>query len=202
MPEDITTQKALNTNLTPQEKVDGLNEIVNNVKIATLTTVGTNGELHSRSMAPASTEGLRFTFLADNSSYKTNEIEANPAVNVSFVEPGPNHWVSIAGTAKLSQDRKRIKDLWNPLTKAWFGDLGDGVHKGDETDPRVVAIEVIPSEIRYWYTTRTRIGTMVDVVASAATGNVANPGEIRVITKEENVTKTLSQIQLIGGIDK
>ncbi|KAG9096678.1 hypothetical protein FS749_007974 [Ceratobasidium sp. UAMH 11750] len=185
MSEAVSTQKALNTKLTPQEKIDGLNEIVRNVKTGMLTTVGTNGELHSRAMAPASTEGLHFTFLADNSSYKTNEVESNSNVNVSFFEPGPNHWVSIAGTAKLSQDKQKIKDLWNPLTKAWFGDLGDGVHKGDETDPRVVVIEVVPTEIRYWYTTRTKIGTAVDIAVSAATGNVANPGDIRVITKEE-----------------
>ncbi|KAG8762057.1 hypothetical protein FRC12_009205 [Ceratobasidium sp. 428] len=185
MPEDITTQKTLNTELTTQEKIDGLNEIIGKVEVAMLTTVGTNGELHSRSMAPASTKGLRFAFLADNSSYKTNEIEANPAVNVSFMDPSSRHWVSIAGSAKLSQNQERIKELWNPLTKAWFGDLGDGVHKGDETDPRVVVIEVILSEIRYWYTTRTKVGTLVDVVASAATGNVASPGEIRVITKDE-----------------
>ncbi|KAG8702297.1 hypothetical protein FRC09_004811 [Ceratobasidium sp. 395] len=194
MPEDITTQKALNTKLTPQEKIDGLNEIIGKVEVAMLTTVGTNGELHSRSMAPASTKGLRFAFLADNSSYKTNEIEANSAVNVSFYDPGSRHWASIAGKAKLSQDRGKIKELWNPLTKAWFGDLGDGVHKGDETDPRVMIINVAPTEIRYWYTTRTSVGTMVDIVTSAATGNVASPGEIRVITPEE--------IALVEGLNK
>jgi hypothetical protein len=31
--------------------------------------------------------------------------------------------------------------------KAWFGDLGDGIHKGDENDPRVVIIDVTPSEV-------------------------------------------------------
>jgi hypothetical protein len=32
---------------------------------------------------------------------------------------------------------------------AWFGDLGDGVHKGDENDPRVVLIDVTPTEVSY-----------------------------------------------------
>jgi hypothetical protein len=32
--------------------------------------------------------------------------------------------------------------------KAWFGDLGDGVHKGDENDPRISLIEVTPDEVR------------------------------------------------------
>ncbi|QRV79666.1 pyridoxamine 5'-phosphate oxidase family protein [Ceratobasidium sp. AG-Ba] len=190
MPEDASTQKTLNNDLTPQEKLDGLMAIVSKANIAILTTMGTNGQLHSRTMAPASTEKLHFAFLADNSSYKTTEIEKNSSVNVSFYDPSSRHWASIAGTAKLSQDRQKIKDLWNPLTRAWFGDLGDGVHKGDSDDPRVIAIEVVPTYIRYWYTTRSKVGTMVDVAVSAATGSVAAPGETREINENEASTNS------------
>jgi hypothetical protein len=68
---------------------------------------------------------------------------------------------------------------------AWFGDLKDGVHKGDENDPRVSLIEVIPDEIRYWYATRTKLGQVVEVGISAVTGKAASPGELREITKDE-----------------
>ncbi|KAF8609079.1 hypothetical protein BDV93DRAFT_551872 [Ceratobasidium sp. AG-I] len=182
---DPYTQKATNNNLTPQEKIDGLKEILKIAKTGMLTTRGTSGDLHSRAMAPASTEGLHFTFIANNESYKTDEIEANPKVNVSYFEPGSNHWVSVSGTANLSQDKEKIKKLWSPFVSAWFGDLGDGVHKGDATDPRVVIIDVIPSEIRYWYSTRTKIGAAVEIATSAVTGNVAHPGELRTITQQE-----------------
>jgi general stress protein 26 len=60
-------------------------------------------------------EGLHFSFLGDNTSHKTDEVEANSQVNVSFFDPGSNHWVSIAGTANLSQDKEKIKKLWSPL---------------------------------------------------------------------------------------
>ncbi|KAG8705835.1 hypothetical protein FRC12_009206 [Ceratobasidium sp. 428] len=182
---DEYTKKATNEKLTPQQKIDGLKEILATAKTGMLTTRGTNGELHSRAMAPASTEGLHFTFIANNDSYKTDEMEANPQVNVSFFDPGSNHWVSVAGTATLSQDREKIKKLWSPFVRAWFGDLGDGVHKGDENDPRVVIIDVNPSEIRYWYSTRTKVGAAIEVATSAVTGNVASPGELRTITKQE-----------------
>jgi len=182
---DPYTQKAMNNNLTPQQKIDGLKEVLNVAKTGMLTTRGTDGNLHSRAMAPASTEGLHFSFLANSDSYKTDEIEADPHVNVSFFEPGSNHWASISGTAKLSKDRELVKKLWSPFVKAWFGDLGDGTHKGDENDPRVTVIEVIPSEIRYWYSTRTKIGSAIEVATSTITGNVAQPGELRTITKQE-----------------
>ena len=68
---------------------------------------------------------------------------------------------------------------------AWFGDLGDGVHKGDENDPRVALIEVIPDEIRYWIATRGAVGRTIDIAVSAMTGKGAAPGELRTITKEE-----------------
>ena len=68
---------------------------------------------------------------------------------------------------------------------AWFGDLGDGVHKGDENDPRVALIEVIPDEIRYWVATRGTVGRTIDIAVSAMTGKGAAPGELRTITKDE-----------------
>jgi hypothetical protein len=71
------------------------------------------------------------------------------------------------------------------MTVAWFGDLGDGVHKGDFNDPRVSIIEVIPDEIRFWYPTKGKIGLAVDIAIAAVTGNAAAPGKMHTITKEE-----------------
>ena len=68
---------------------------------------------------------------------------------------------------------------------AYFGDLGDGIHKGDENDPRVVIIEVVPDEVHYWLATTGAISRGVQEIAQAAQGKVAIPGELRTITKEE-----------------
>ena len=66
-----------------------------------------------------------------------------------------------------------------------FGDLGDGVHKGDQHDPRVALIEVVPDEVRYWVATRGALGRAVDVAVSAVTGKGAAPGELRTLSKDE-----------------
>ncbi len=68
---------------------------------------------------------------------------------------------------------------------AYFGDLKDGIHKGDENDPRVSVIEVIPDEVRYWVATKGTIGKAVDLAVNAATGKVSSPGELITITKAE-----------------
>ena len=70
-------------------------------------------------------------------------------------------------------------------TGAWFGDLGDGVHKGDQHDPRVALIEVIPDEIRYWVATKGAVTRTLEIGISALTGKGAAPGQLRTITKEE-----------------
>lgn len=78
-------------------------------------------------------------------------------------------------------------------TAAWFGDLGDGIHKGDKNDPRVAVIEVVPEEIRYWYSTRGTVGKAVDIAVSAVSGKTAAPGELRTITKAEVSSLALNQ---------
>lgn len=67
----------------------------------------------------------------------------------------------------------------------YFGDLGDGVHKGDVNDPRVSAIEVTPEEIHYWYATSGTVSRTAQVAVGAVTGKTAAPGELRTITRDE-----------------
>jgi general stress protein 26 len=86
----------------------------------------------------------------------------------------------------LSQDRELIKKHWNrAYHPGYFGDLGDGVHKGDENDPRVSIIEVVPCEIRYWVASSSSIVRSAQVVYSTVTGKGTAPGELRIITEEE-----------------
>jgi hypothetical protein len=68
---------------------------------------------------------------------------------------------------------------------AYFGDLGDGIHRGDYNDPRVSIIEVIPDEIRYWVSTSNALSHGISVAVGAVTGKVSVPGELRTITSQE-----------------
>ncbi|EMD37839.1 hypothetical protein CERSUDRAFT_136712 [Gelatoporia subvermispora B] len=160
-----------------------------------LTTRASDGTLHSRAMAPVgpyTPTQASLVFVANRSSPKFDEIQNDGHVNVSFYDESTTNWASYCGTAKISQDRDKIAKHWHPALSAWFGDLGDGVHKGDQNDPRVALIEVIPTEIRYWIATQNVVTRAVNVAVSAVTGNSAAPGELRTITKEE--------VQLLEGI--
>lgn len=67
---------------------------------------------------------------------------------------------------------------------AYFGDLDDA-HKGDENDPRVAVIEVVPNEIHYWLAKSGGIARGVQEVVKTVRGEVSIPGELRTITTEE-----------------
>lgn len=95
-------------------------------------------------------------------------------------------------------------------TSAWFGDLKDGIHKGDANDPRASVIEVIPDEIRYWHPNKGKVGQAIDIGVHALTGKVSSPGELCTISKEEVGSHFLSnflarnnhlQIQLAQGLN-
>ncbi|KAG9019933.1 hypothetical protein FS842_007726 [Serendipita sp. 407] len=191
---DPYTTAAENESLTPQKKIDGLNEIISATHMGMLTTRCATGELHSRAMSPASTEGLQFFFLANNASYKFDEIEADNHVNLSFIDTKTTNWASVAGTASISRDQELIKKLWSPFVAGYFSDLGDGVHKGDASDPRVSIIKVTPREIRYWVSNSGAVGRALEHAKGAITGKLTAPGEIRTITEQE--------LHLVFGLNK
>ncbi|KAH7888683.1 hypothetical protein F5I97DRAFT_1925221 [Phlebopus sp. FC_14] len=192
---DPYSRLAENKDLTLQEKIKDLHTVISAAKTGMLVTRDPNGNLHSRAMNPAtpfSDTQLNLIFLANNVSSKFDEIRNDSHVNVSFCDHSSTDWASYSGRARVTQDKDLIHKHWSHFITGYIGDLKDGVHKGDETDPRVAVIEVIPDEIRYWITKQSYILRTVQVATSAAMGKATSPGELRTINKEE--------IQLAQGL--
>ncbi|KAJ7462241.1 hypothetical protein B0H11DRAFT_100845 [Mycena galericulata] len=185
---DPYTANAENTSLTPQEKIAGLHGILKSAKVGMLTTHGADGHLHARAMIPASPftdTQLTLVFIANNATAKFDEIKNDSHVNVSFCDTQTTSWASYSGTAKISQDKEMIRKHFSTSMSAYFGDLKDGVHKGDVEDPRISVIEVVPEEIRYWVATTNSVTRAAHVAISTVTGKAAHVGEIRTITQPE-----------------
>ncbi|KAF8135404.1 hypothetical protein EV363DRAFT_1159124 [Boletus edulis] len=170
------------------QKIKDLQLVVKNAKTGMLVTRDSNGNLHSRAMAPANVSGdsqLKLVFLANNVSCKFEEIENDSHVNVSFFDPSSTDWASYSGRARVTQDKELIHQHWSMFISGYIGNLGDGVHKGDKGDPRVAVIEIIPDEIKYWISEQSRISRTAQVATSAILGKATAPGELRTIRKEE-----------------
>jgi general stress protein 26 len=83
-----------------------------------------------------------FWFLSANDSHKNQEIQQDASVQLLFQGSAHSDFLSVVGTATISTDPARIKELWNPILKAWFTE--------GEDDPRITVIEVTPQDGYYW----------------------------------------------------
>ncbi|KAI0318872.1 hypothetical protein OF83DRAFT_1056051 [Amylostereum chailletii] len=192
---DPYVANAENNDVTPQQKITDLHAILKAAQTGMLTSRAADGSLHSRAMTPSTPftdTQVNLVFIANNASYKFDELANDPHVNVSFFDRASTNWASFAGTAKVITDKNIIKQHWNSTVSAFFGDLGDGVHKGNADDPRVSAIEVVPDQVHYWIATSGKIGRTTQIALGAVTGKASAPGELRTINKAE--------IQLTQGL--
>ncbi|KAI4742601.1 blue light-inducible protein-like protein Bli-3 [Aureobasidium sp. EXF-12298] len=169
-------------------KFEEFYKIVDGLKIGLLGTYRPGVGPVTRSMALAKRTGPDFLFLSNNHSQKFKDIEAAKEVNVSFQDTKTQDWISVSGTATTSNSDPRIKEIWSRGAAAWFGDLGDGVHDGSATDPRMSLIEVKSKYISYYSTKVGAVGYLKEVVAANVTGGVANTGNLRQM-KEDEIAK-------------
>jgi len=166
--------------------------IVDAIQTSMLTTRRQDGYLTSRAMNASRRNGPDFVYVTNIHGDKTPEIENDSHVNVAYVEPSSSNWASISGKARLTQDRAKIREIWNPSVKAWFGDLEDGKHDGGPEDPRIALIEVKADSINYWYS-KGKLATAVEVVKGAITGETAAPGQLRLLDENDVAEERKSQ---------
>lgn len=92
-------------------------DLVKDIRMA--TTVGDDGKLWSRPMV---VQQVRFDgdvwFVTERGSGKATQIEHGGDVNAALATG--NTWVSLAGTADVTRDAAKARDLWNGNLDAWF----------------------------------------------------------------------------------
>jgi general stress protein 26 len=83
-------------------------------------------------------------FLSAKDSRKNQELAVDPSVRLYFQGSKHADFMQLNGTATISFDREKIKELWSPVAKIWFT---EGVN-----DPRISVIKITPSQGYYWDT--------------------------------------------------
>ena len=155
--------------------------LVEELVTAMMTTRQRDGHLRSRAMAnqkPA--DGADLWFVTLEQSPKLADLAWDPHVNLSYYRDRNREWVSVSGTAAISRDRDKIRELYATDWRIWFPQEGDPRH-GTADDPRMVLIGVTVHAAEYlkahappvvlfevvkgWLTgTQTELGTMHHVV--------------------------------------
>ncbi|WNH51590.1 pyridoxamine 5'-phosphate oxidase family protein [Stenotrophomonas oahuensis] len=151
---------------THTEQIKQLAELIRDVDIAMFTTTGVDGRLYSRPLGTQQVEfdgDLWFATAAD--SPKVAEISLNPQVNVAYASPSKNTYVSVAGTARIVDDRAKVEELWSPAMKLFF--------PGGKDDPNLRLIHVRAESAEYWDGPGTLLGKALSFVLSAVSDEPA-----------------------------
>jgi len=156
--------------LSGKEGIEKIGELVKNIRIAMMSTVGENGVVRSRPMATQD-EPFNGTlwFLTRASSGKIANISRDQHVTLDYSDPDHNKYITLRGTATLSQDRAKIKELWSVMYKAWFPE--------GEDDPDIAVMRVEVAEGEYWEANSSKIVMGIRYVAAAVTGGQVSVGE-------------------------
>jgi len=81
-------------------------------------------------------------FLSASDSYKNQQLQLDPSTRLYFQGSAHSGFLSLSGTAEVSTDKAKIKELWEPIVKTWFTE--------GEDDPRITVIKFIPRDGYYW----------------------------------------------------
>ena len=155
-----------------KQKVEELYELIGEMEIAMMTTREPSGQLHTRPMATQTQAGIGDLYFVTNvETDKVDELEADPNVNLGYYNASTYEWVSVAGKARISQDRAKIKELYQPDWKAWFGDEG-GERNGGPDDPRLALIVVDCESVRYSKAKHSRPVAAFKFMKGMATGEM------------------------------
>jgi general stress protein 26 len=145
------------------EAIDKLKELVKHNPICLFTSRLTQEPFQTRPMSTAQVDDEgNLWFLSASDSYKNEEVDYDPNVQLFYVNTPDSEYLTVFGKAYISTDRKKIDEVWKPLAKAWFTEGKD--------DPRITLLKVVPEEAYYWDTKTNKMVAMLKILTAAVTG--------------------------------
>lgn len=151
------------------QNVDRVWELMKKITFAMLVTRD-GDKLRARPMsAYLERDSNTIYFLTDARRHKDEEIAQNPSINLSFADASAQKYVSLTGTAVVSNDRAKIKQLFSTEAKAWW-DSAD--------DPNIRVLKITPDDAEFWDSPGTVI-SYVKMAAAAVTGTRPEIGDNR-----------------------
>ena len=106
-------------------------------------------------------------FLSDKNSNKNFEINLNPKVELFFAQPH-DKFLTLHGNATILYDRRKIKELWNPIIKVWMPE--------GEDDPNLSIIKVTPEDGYYWNNKNGKMVAIAKMTVAFVTGKTMDDG--------------------------
>lgn len=147
------------------ENMQKLQDLIQDINIAMLTTQDPDGLMRSRPMGSQEMDANGdLWFFTSKTSGKIHSIMVDQKVNLTYVANSATHprYVSIAGSAEIVEDREKAAALWKPILKAWFP---EGLE-----DPDLVLLRVRIDSAEYWDTPAGAVVQLIGLAKVAITG--------------------------------
>ena len=156
---------------TEHEQREKVREMIKDVKTAVLVTHGDGDKLRGRPMVAAGLDpdGKTLWFFSNSGTEKTEEINRNNRVLLSYSDPSSQNYVSISGTAKVVRDVAKQKEYWQESMRTWFP-------QGAE-DPHIALLAVEMTGAEYWDSPSSTLLHAFGYVKATVTGQPPKGGE-------------------------
>jgi general stress protein 26 len=149
--------------------IDRTWELMKKIGFAMLVTHDSD-KLRARPMAAhVDRDANTIYFLTDSRRHKDDEIARNPNINLSFADASEQKYVSVTGTAAVTNDRAKIRELFSMPAKAWWDSA---------EDPNIRVLKVTPDDAEFWDSPGAVI-SYVKMAAAAVTGRRPDIGTNR-----------------------
>lgn len=164
--------------LTDAERREKLWSLIKDIRVALFTTRHPNGHLHSRPMTLQNKdvdESESLWFFMSKQGDPLADITASSEVNVGFADSGHDSYVSVSGTAEISEDLAKKQALWTKMAEAWF--------PGGAADPDLALVRVRITHASYWDVKASKLMQLFAMAKAAVTGepptDLGETGKVR-----------------------
>jgi general stress protein 26 len=151
-------------NLNSTEAINKIKELVEKAEscfFCTSTSTGGSSGARPMNVRDVDDEG-NLWFLSASDSHKNKELMLDPSVKLFFQGSAHSDFLQLNGTATITKDKSKIKELWSTPIKTWFTEGID--------DPRITVIKVTPTEGYYWDTKHGNAVAGIKILVGAAIG--------------------------------
>jgi general stress protein 26 len=159
-------QKDMNT-ISPSEVEDRAWELMKKIDICMFVTWDGEQQRARPLSARTDRDAHAIHFLVDKDGEKNAQIAEFPTVSLGFSDIGAMKFVTISGTAAISNDRAKIHELWSDFDKAWWD---------SENDPDIRLLTVTPEDAELWDSPGKLVAT-AKMLAAAVTGAKPQVGD-------------------------
>lgn len=168
-----------------QTELEKFYAAIESIETAMMVTRRADGHLRARAMANQKRAGgADLWFVTRDGSAKLTDLEQDPHINLSYFRDSNREWVSVSGTAIISRDRDKIRELYMPDWKIWFAEEGDPLY-GTPNDPRMVLIGITVHAAEFLEVNKPKPALLFEMVKGWATGTEPEFGEMHHLTQPQ-----------------